>query len=269
MDFFRKSVMIKLVLLVGVAWSVGNLWAAEGQKVGTIAAIRGEVEILHPGARAFRAAKLYEDVLVKDRIRTGPGGRVKILYDDDSLTILSEKSSIEIEEYELSQKKERKQSLIGLLRGKLRFIVTKYLVKRKANFFVQTPTAVVGVRGSDSVAVLDDDDTTTAYHLSGDLEVTNRITGVISFIISMEYIKIFPDGRQEKGTITPEQMEQLLGYFAGAFPTPRAVREQLLRIEQELRQEDIDTILTAPEREAERIRDELRRREKKVYEPSR
>jgi hypothetical protein len=249
-----KRVVIGVVMLAVIGWFADSVLAVAGQKVGTIADLKGLVEILHPGVEAFRAAKPYEEVMEKDRIRTGPGAQVKILYDDDSLTILSENSSFEIQEYQLNDQGERSRSLLGLIKGKLRFIVTRYLVKRKANFYVQTPTAVVGVMGSDSVAVLDDTtSTTTAYHLSGELEVTNRMTDQISFISSGEFITIFPDGRQEQGKITTEQMEKILGFFGGTFPPPEAVKDQIRRVEQELRQEDIETILHAPERKAQEL----------------
>jgi hypothetical protein len=146
----------------------------------------------------------------------------------------------------LSPTKERKRSLIGLIKGKLRFIVTKYLVQKNPNSYIRTPTAVVGVTGNDSVAILDDDTTTTAYHLSGELEITNRVTSEISFITSGEFIKVFPDGRQEVGTITTDQMEEILGFFSGPFPPPEVVKDQIKRVGQELMHKDPDVAPQTP-----------------------
>ncbi len=213
MDSWCKRWLVGVATLGFILGSVGSLWAAEGQKVGTLADIRGTVEIVHPGEKEFKAAKLYEDVLEKDRIRTGPASRAKILYDDDSMTILSENSAIEIRQYELSADKKRTNSLIGLLQGKLRFIVTKYLSKDKANFSVQTPTAVMGVRGSDSVVILEGD-TAKAYHLFGDLEIANSVTGEKLVISSGQWAIIHPDGKMEKGLISTQQLDEILGFFA-------------------------------------------------------
>ncbi len=154
-------------LLLGFLFFMG--WGSQAQsatKVGVLSEVRGTVEILHEGEVSFKSVRQYDDVFEKDKIRTGPDGRAKILYDDDSMTVLAENSAIEIRQYELTQDKKRKQSVIGLLQGKLRFIVTKYLSKESSNFRVQTPTAVLGVRGSDSVAILEGD-TTKAYHCLG------------------------------------------------------------------------------------------------------
>ncbi len=215
------------------------------QKVGKIVAIRGKVEIFHPGEKGFRPAKLYEDVFVKDQIRTGPQSRAKILYDDDSLTILSENSSIEIREYQLTRDKKRKRSLIGLLAGKLRFIVTKYLIRKKANFFVQTPTAVMGVRGSDSVAVFKGN-TTYAYHLFGDLEITNSITGEKLIIKSGEWAIIHPDGSMETGVISTEELERLLEFFS-------TLPDEEQRKYWEKFQDELGEILPEPDREPEQF----------------
>jgi hypothetical protein len=237
--------LVGVAILGFVVGSVGNLWAAAGQKVGTLADVRGNVEIIHPGDKEYRAAKLYEDVLEKDRIRTGPASRVKILYDDDSMTILSENSAMEIRQYDLTSDKKRNNSLIGLLQGKIRFIVTKYLSKDKPNFSVQTPTAVMGVRGSDSVAMLDGD-TTKAYHLFGDLEITNAVTGEKLVISSGQFAIVHPDGRVEKGIISTQQLEEILGFFARLTSEERKLYWD--RFVDELRQDpDVLRHLGAPD----------------------
>jgi hypothetical protein len=81
MEYRHKKVMVELVGVGMIVLSAANLYSANSHRVGTIGAIRGDVEILHPGEPAFRAAKLYEDVLQKDCIRTGSRAQAKILYD--------------------------------------------------------------------------------------------------------------------------------------------------------------------------------------------
>jgi hypothetical protein len=216
------------------------------QKVGTLADIRGSVEILHPGDRDFRAAKLYEDVLEKDKIRTGPGARAKVLYDDDSLTTLGENTAIDIQEYRLGADKKRTNSLIGLLQGKLRFIVTKYLVKDKPNFSVQTPTAVMGVRGSDSIALYDGQ-CTRGFQLSGQVQMScsDSLEPRTMHLNAAEWGLSCRQGPcQGPNPIGADQLQELLGYFAAA-PGGQD------HLGKELTQEVID--LTLPERENRRL----------------
>jgi hypothetical protein len=242
MDFKRN-----VVLLWGFLFVMNWALAAHGApKVGVLTEVRGTVEILHEGEASFKAAKQYGEVFEKDKIRTGPDGRAKILYDDDSMTILAENSAIEVRQYELTQEKKRTQSVIALLKGKLRFIVTKHLSKDRPNFSVQTPTAVLGVRGSDSVAILEGD-TTKAYHLFGDLEITNSITGEKLVIKSGQWAIIFPDGRMISGTIGPEELKEILGFFSRLSPEEQ--RRYADEIQKELQQEGIEVILPLPDRE--------------------
>lgn len=238
-------------LLLGFLFFMG--WGSQAQsatKVGVLSEVRGTVEILHEGEVSFKSVRQYDDVFEKDKIRTGPDGRAKILYDDDSMTVLAENSAIEIRQYELTQDKKRKQSVIGLLQGKLRFIVTKYLSKESSNFRVQTPTAVLGVRGSDSVAILEGD-TTKAYHLFGDLEITNSVTGEKLVIKSGQWAVIFPDGRMITGTIGPEELKEILGFFSRLSPEEQ--RRYADEIQKELQQEGIQVILPLPDRDSERF----------------
>jgi hypothetical protein len=234
---------LAVVGLIAAAWTTA--WCAAAKKVGTLAEIVGSVEILHLDDKEFRTARLYEEILEKDKIRTGPGARAKVLYDDDSMTVLAENTSIEIREYQLSTDRKRTQSVIGLLQGKLRFIVTKYLAKDKSNFVVQTPTAVMGVRGSDSVAVFEGD-TSTAYHLFGDLEITSSKTGEKLTITSGQWCIVHPDGSMERGAITADQLQQILNFFAKL--TPAEQRRYKDDLEKELRQQGLDVILPTPDR---------------------
>lgn len=229
-------------------------WSSQAHcatKVGVLTEVRGTVEIVHDGEVSFKPARQYEEVFEKDKIRTGPGGRAKILYEDESMTILAENSAIEVRQYELTSDKKRKQSVIGLLQGKLRFIVTKYLSKESSNFRVQTPTAVLGVRGSDSVAMLDGD-TTKAYHLFGDLEITNSVTGEKLVIKSGQWAIVFPDGRVTTGTIGPEELKEILGFFSRLSPEEQ--KRYADELEKELQQEGIQVILPLPDREPEPFR---------------
>ncbi len=238
-----------------VFWS---LPAHSAQKVGVLTEVQGTVEILHEGETSFKMAKRYDEVFEKDKVRTGPDGRAKILYEDDSMTVLAENSAIEIRQYELTSDKKRKQSVIGLLQGKLRFIVTKYLSKESSNFRVQTPTAVLGVRGSDSIAMLEGD-TTKAYHIFGDLEITNSVTGEKLVIKSGQFAIIFPDGRVITGTIGTEELKEILGFFSRLSPEEQ--KRYADEIQKELQQEGIEVILPLPDRESESFRKPPRPRE--------
>jgi hypothetical protein len=248
-----KKFVIGLIVLVFAFGCLGISWAAT-QKVGIIAKIKRDVQIKHPGDTDFRPAKKHDEVYVGDFIKTGPRSRAKILYDDDSLTILAQNSSMEVEEYQLTPKKKRLKSLIGLVKGKLRFVVAKYLSKKQANFYVKTPTAVMGVRGSDGVVIYDGIITIILY-LSGNeclLEIRNNISGATTVICPGEFIRINADGSEERGPISTDMLKELLDEFSDATTDEerQEVRERILK---ELKQEGMEEILTAPERMSDKL----------------
>ena len=150
---------------------------AEARPVGVIAALEGEVWVLHPPRRQFTPASLYQELFQKDLVRTGETGKAKILFHDDSMVDLATRSEVEITDYYYSPEAKERRALLGLSRGRLRFLVTKFFVERKSGFRLQTPSAVVGVRGSEGI--LHVQNPTTVFCLSGLLEVLNPSTGEV------------------------------------------------------------------------------------------
>ena len=88
-------------------------------------------------------------VLRNDSIITGTRGRVKIVMRDGSKIYVGAKSRISLRQY--SMKKDKLFSAtIHMLWGKTRFFVNK-LTTKNASFKVNTPTAVLGVRGTEFI----------------------------------------------------------------------------------------------------------------------
>ncbi len=139
--------------------------------------MEGEVWVLHPPQGEFVPARLYQELFQGDLVRTGESGKAKILFHDDSMVDLGTRSEVEITEYYYSPEAKERRSLLELSRGRLRFLVTKFFVERKSDFRLQTPSAVVGVRGSEGI--LHVQNPTTIFCLSGLLEVVNPSTGEV------------------------------------------------------------------------------------------
>lgn len=145
--------------------------------VGVLAALEGEVWILHPPQGQFAPARLYQELFQGDSVRTGEKGKAKILFHDDSMVDLGTRSEVEITEYYYSPEAKERRSLLGVSQGRLRFLVTKFFVEKKVDFRLQTPSAVVGVRGSEGI--LHVQNPTMIFCLSGLLEVLNPSTGEV------------------------------------------------------------------------------------------
>ena len=113
--------------------------------------MKGRVDLTSPGKRA-RVIKPGDDVNIGDIIRAKSKSRAEIIFNDGNVLRLAEKTRLEITEY-LVGKKESK-GIFNLFRGKVQNIIKKsagklFGIKKRNRFEVHTPTAVVGVRGTN------------------------------------------------------------------------------------------------------------------------
>jgi len=81
-------------------------WGAEGEPIGSIVAIEGDVYLSHKRDTAAFQAILADPIYLYDHIQTEKGGRVQILFQDESLLNLAENTAIQITDHEKGMKKE-------------------------------------------------------------------------------------------------------------------------------------------------------------------
>jgi len=135
-----------LVILLAVA-------AAGAQEVGTIAALEGTGEIARGSARL--AATMGAAVHQGDELRTGHPGRMRIVFQDDSVLTVSDGSRVVVDEQVFNPSQGKTRSLFGLLQGKVSAVVSEYYQQRGSSYQIKTATAVAGVRGTEFVVVYD------------------------------------------------------------------------------------------------------------------
>jgi hypothetical protein len=120
--------------------------------VGKVTAIEGEVDLAASGKEA-RPVTPGDPVNVGDFIRTKSRSKCEVTFIDGNILRLAESTRIQVSEYMIEN--DRRRETIGLLRGKIRSIVQKGIhalgTERGGHYEVRTPTAVLGVRGSDVI----------------------------------------------------------------------------------------------------------------------
>lgn len=109
-------------------------------KAGEIRALKGKASIIRSDKAANASVK--DTLLLMDIVETEKESRAKILFVDDSLLTLGEKSRLLVKEYLLGDDKKRGQSVFNLIDGKVRAIVGKNKLE------IHTPTAVAAARGT-------------------------------------------------------------------------------------------------------------------------
>jgi hypothetical protein len=114
----------------------------EGQAaedVSKVIAVRGKAVIERE--KKETEARVNAGLLIVDKVSTREQSRAKLLFMDDSVLTLGEKSQVVIQEY-VFRKDERGRSVFNLVEGVMRTVVGR------TRFEVHTPTAVAAARGT-------------------------------------------------------------------------------------------------------------------------
>ncbi len=112
---------------------------AAAEPVASVVAVRGKALVERGGKKLEAQPKLA--IELQDMVETSAGGRVKILFIDDSVLTLAEKSRMSVDTF-VHSRSDRGKSLFNLLDGKMRAVVGK------TKFEVKTPTVVAAARGT-------------------------------------------------------------------------------------------------------------------------
>ncbi len=93
-----------------------------------------------------------------DTLRTGPSDRLQIRFTDGTRLAMRPDSEISVDDYAFSETAAPSEAQVSmsLNRGGFRTITGDIAERNPARYRVQTPYAVVGVRGTDWSAVIDD-----------------------------------------------------------------------------------------------------------------
>lgn len=138
-----------LALVLALLAAVPSAAAADGRAL--VVAGRVMLERAAPGASSVTALAAGSEIRSGDLIRTGSDGRVQIRFSDGSIVALQPGTTFRIDEYRYEGNERR--AFFYLLRGALR-TVTGAIGKtdHDAEYRMKTPTATVGVRGTEYVA---------------------------------------------------------------------------------------------------------------------
>ncbi len=123
-----------------------------GLPVGKVELVQGDAVIMHAddmltGYLARKNLPLYKG----DTIITRERGRIRFKLNDGSILTLASVTKQVLTRSVYDPKKKSRSSFFGMSFGKARFWVMKLAAFKHSQFKVKTPTAVVGVRGSDFI----------------------------------------------------------------------------------------------------------------------
>lgn len=146
----RKWFITLLALLISL--SGGRLAQAGDIPVAHISALEGKVLLQEAGRGKWQKAEESQPLFEKDKLSTKSSSSVEIVLNDKSILRLEENSVLQF------KKLEEKKSVLGLQFGRVLTYIEK-IVYPASHFEVQTPAAVVGVRGTEFVVEADEKET--------------------------------------------------------------------------------------------------------------
>jgi hypothetical protein len=147
-----------LVFLPSILWAQGTI---------QVSSIYGPVEWKPIASRNFVPMPASTQMVhVGDEVRTGAGGTVMLQLPDGSYMVVSENSTLQIQDFWTSNLR----SLVNLVIGRVRFYIQS-LGGRPNPYRVGTPTALIAVRGTVFEVTVDAAENTEIECLEGRVAV--------------------------------------------------------------------------------------------------
>jgi hypothetical protein len=144
---FPLAVATALALSTPLAWSQAA--GTETARAGTFKQVQGEIRV---GTDTTRPAPRSGDALrTGERVATGKDGAASLVLKDGTVLTLGPNTTADLSQFQFDATTQEGNLVLELLQGSVR-VVTGLLAKINPDRFkVKTPTAVVGVRGTDFI----------------------------------------------------------------------------------------------------------------------
>ncbi len=178
----KKYVILSFLLLFSI-----TLYS---QKI-KITEVFGTAEVLDLSSNQYNWLKCTSGMILnpKSKIRTGNNSFVKILLEGDKL-IIKEHSVVSLQDISIES---QGKSIIKLITGKLRGIF-KFMHQRNGELLINTPTSIVGIRGTDFVVDASFNGVNKIYVFDGNVEVANiKMPDLTVTVPAYKMTEVLPD----------------------------------------------------------------------------
>ena len=128
---------------------------ANAVDIGSISELRGNGEVVRQGTTDKLLAELALGIASYDDVRTG-NGRMAIEFLDSSVVRLTEHSKIIIDSFVYDPDPNKSKLALSMASGTARFITGRLAGIKKENIFIRTPSATIGIRGTDFTTTVDE-----------------------------------------------------------------------------------------------------------------
>jgi hypothetical protein len=128
----------------------GVVFADTSPTVATVQKVSGMATVVRQGRSM--SAEIGLEIYQNDTLRTGPGGSIGVVFNDETLLSLGPESMVVIDEFVFAPRKGNFSIAIRMVRGTAAYLsgLISKLSPDSAHF--ETPTASIGIRGTKFVA---------------------------------------------------------------------------------------------------------------------
>ena len=137
----------EFALLLIVALPLVANAADDPSEIGVVDKVENEANIVS-GDNAT-AAIIGTPVHMRDELRTGAEGRLKITFRDETVLTLGEKASVVIDRYVYDPDRQVGETILQATKGAFRFASGRIKAMKQSKIAVSTPVADIGVRGTE------------------------------------------------------------------------------------------------------------------------
>lgn len=163
----------------------------KGMAIGNVQMVQGDVYVVHKGQPSAYKLKKDNPLFTEDTLVTSERARLSASLNDKSVFSLSSNSKLVLDQSIYDPSKNERTSVLSLLFGKARFIVSK--ISKREDYRVKTPTAVCGVRGSDF-----------AINVSPDTEEITALQTLLSYLVPVREARAAVPGALLTTVVTGE-----------------------------------------------------------------
>lgn len=199
---FKEIGMQKIIfILIAVVLLNSNLFA---DFVATITAVKGEATIARNATKlvAKTGLKLQE----KDSVITQKNAKVQIIFKDETIITIGQKSHFSIKEY-LFDANEEPSAKFGMFGGAMRAITGKIGKVAPQKFNVTTKTATIGIRGTNFTVAINENGALEAYCTYGEISV--KIKGIEHSIKQGYFARIGTANHVDIKPFTPSMLKSM------------------------------------------------------------
>ncbi|MFH0783161.1 MAG: FecR family protein [Pseudomonadota bacterium] len=122
-------------------------WGGQESAAGYVSALQGEAYAVNADGLT-RSLKIKDPVATDDYIVTEEKGRVQIIFQDNTVVTLGEKSRLKLTDFSWSKERNKGKFKVTVTEGLFRIIGGKITKTNPEAFVAKTPAASIGIRGS-------------------------------------------------------------------------------------------------------------------------